>query len=131
MKVRELSDSTVCVGVSNPDPSNNWATKLEDEWIKHGFVEKNNLLSREVQFIWHVFPGASTLEIKKNIQKYLNGQTPEFFDERIIFMSMSKNIVWTGKKWQHLLSNLSQDTGASRGPGQKGRGRKQVPTNLN
>ena len=32
MKAHVFSDSTLCVGVSNPDPSKNWATKLEDVW---------------------------------------------------------------------------------------------------
>ena len=48
MKVHVLSDSSLCVGVSNPDPSNNWATKLEDVWDEHGFVETLNLAAREV-----------------------------------------------------------------------------------
>ena len=29
-KVHVFSDSALCVGISNPDPSNNWATKLDD-----------------------------------------------------------------------------------------------------
>ena len=51
MKVHVLSDSTLCIGVSNPDPSNTWATKLEDVWNEHGFVEILNLAAREVRFI--------------------------------------------------------------------------------
>ena len=39
MNSRVLSDSTMCVGVSTPDPSNNWATKLEGVWNEHGFDE--------------------------------------------------------------------------------------------
>ena len=74
MKVHVFSDSTLCVGVQNPDPSNNWTTKLEDVWNDHGFVEKLHLAAREVQFIWHISP---TLDIKKRIQKYLNWQHPE------------------------------------------------------
>ena len=35
MKVHVFSDSTMCVGISNPDPSNNWATKLDDVWNEH------------------------------------------------------------------------------------------------
>ena len=51
MKVHVLSDSTLCVGVSNPDPSNNWTTKLEDVGNEHGFVEQMNVAAREVRFI--------------------------------------------------------------------------------
>ena len=52
-------------------------TKLKDARNEQGFVEKNNLAAREVQFVWHVSPGASALDIKKNIQKDLNGQNPQ------------------------------------------------------
>ena len=46
MKVHALSDSTLCDGVSNPEPSNNWVTKLEDVWNEHGFVQKFNLAAQ-------------------------------------------------------------------------------------
>ena len=42
MRVHVFSDFTLCVGISNPDPSNNWATKLEDAWNEHGFAENLN-----------------------------------------------------------------------------------------
>ena len=80
---------------SNPDPSNNQATTLEDVWSEHGFVVHFYSAAREVQFIWHVLPGASAFEIIQHIQKYLNKQNPESFDERIIFMSMFNDIEWT------------------------------------
>ena len=51
MKVHLLSDSTLCVGISNPDLRNNWATKLDVVWNEHGSDEKWNLAAREVQFI--------------------------------------------------------------------------------
>ena len=72
--------------------SDNRATKLEDEWNEHGFVENLNLPAREEQLIWHVLEGASTLDIKKHFQRYLNEQNPELFDERIIFMSVRREI---------------------------------------
>ena len=83
MKVRVFSDSTLCVGVSNPDPSNNWSTK---------FVEQLNLTAPQVQFIWHVLPGASTVDTKEHSQNHLNGKNPNHFDERIIFMSMFNKV---------------------------------------
>ena len=80
-----FSDSTSCVGISNPDPSNNWATTLDEAWNEHGFAKKKRTWH---EVIWHVLPGAPTLNIKKHIQRYLNGQDPESFEDRIIFMSM-------------------------------------------
>ena len=41
MKVHVFSDSTLCVGVSNPHPSKKWATKLEDVWNEHGIYRTN------------------------------------------------------------------------------------------
>ena len=57
---------------SNPDPSNNWSTKLQDVWNEHGFVEQLNFPAREVQFIWHVLASASTVDIEKHFQNFLN-----------------------------------------------------------
>ena len=143
MKVRVFSDSTLSVGVSNPDPSNSWTTKLEDVWNEHGCVETLNLATREVQFIWHILPGASTLDIEKHIQRYLNGQNPESFDERILSYSclcsstlngqrkaIQKLVCTMPKRWQHLRPNSSQDTSVSWSPRQKMRGGTQNPTNF-
>ena len=88
MKVDVFSDCTLSVGVSNPDPSNNLATHLEDVWKEHGCVEKMNLVAREVNLIWNILPSGSTLDIKKHVQRYLGEQNPESFEHRIIFMSM-------------------------------------------
>ena len=82
-----FSDSALCVGVSNPDLPITGQPKMEDVWNEHGFVETINFAAREVQNIWHVFPGASTADIKKHIQKCLNGQKPQNY-EMIIFMSL-------------------------------------------
>ena len=71
-----------------------WATKLEDVWNEHGFVENLNLAAREVR---HVLRGASTIGIRRHVQDYLNGKNPEFFDEGIIFMSVFNDIEWTKK----------------------------------
>ena len=79
MKVHVFSDSTLCVGISNPGPSNNCATILDEVWNEHRFHETLNLAAREEHFMWHVLSGASTLDIKKHIQKYLNGQNPDIF----------------------------------------------------
>ena len=66
-------------------------------WNEHVFAEKLNLAAREVQFNSHVLPGASTLDIKNNIQTHLNWQSPDSFEDRIILMSMLNDIEWTQK----------------------------------
>ena len=69
MNVHVFSDSPLCVGVSNPDPSNNWVTQLEDVWNERGFAETLKFGSpRSAIYLAHT-PGASTLNIKKQIRK--------------------------------------------------------------
>ena len=65
MEVHAISDCSV----SNPDPSNNWAARLNEVWNEHRFDEKLNLAAREVQVIWSVLPGTGTTDIR-NIFKF-------------------------------------------------------------
>ena len=96
MKVLVFSDSTLCVGESNPDPSNNWATNLEhvmeQTWIwrkiEFGYPRGAIHLARATRCFYR---------IEEHIQKYLNGQNPESTDERITFMSMFDDIGRTDK----------------------------------
>ena len=44
----------LCVEISNLDPSNHWATELEDVWNEHRFAGHLNLSARGVRFIWRV-----------------------------------------------------------------------------
>ena len=96
-KVHVFSDSTLCVGISNPNLSNNWATILEDVLNEHGFDDQFNLAVREVQVAWHVDAGAHTIDIKKHIQTYLGERNPESSEDRIMIMSMVDDIELTKK----------------------------------
>ena len=58
MRVHEFADSTLRAGVSKPDPSNNWTTKLEDVRNETRIRWKMTLATREMQLMWHVQPGA-------------------------------------------------------------------------
>ena len=81
MIVHVFSDSTLCVGVSNPDPSHKWATKLEDAWNEHGVVEKLNLVVREIQVARTTncfFYGQ-----QETYSEIPERQNPESFDEGI------------------------------------------------
>ena len=61
---------------------------------------KMHLAAREVQCIWHVLPSASTIQIQEHIQNYLNGQNPEYLDERII-LHVNVQRHWMEKERQH------------------------------
>ena len=141
LKFRVFPDSTSRFGVSNPDPSNKWATQLEDVWNEHGFAEKLSLAAREVQFIWHVLPGASFLDIKKHIQRYLTGkiQNPLLGGSYSCLCSttldrqrkaIEKLVGTMPKKWQHWRPTSSQYTGASWSPRPKISGGTHIPPNL-
>ena len=54
MKVHALSDYSLCVGGWNPDPSNSWATKLDEVWNERGSDEKLDFADRDMLFVWHV-----------------------------------------------------------------------------
>ena len=95
MEVHVYSDATMRVGVSNPDPSNNRATCNE-----HGLVETLILAAREVQFILHVLPCASTINIMRHIRTYLNGQNPKVF-RRTDHVHVSVQRHWMAKGRQH------------------------------
>ena len=62
------------------------------KWRKYG---TNTDLTTEIQFVWHVLPGASTIDTNKLVQSRLNGLDPQLFEERTVFLSMFNDIDWT------------------------------------
>ena len=48
----------------HPDPSNNWATEVNDVRNKHRSDEQPEVPAEETEFVWHVPPGASTIRRK-------------------------------------------------------------------
>ena len=132
MKFHVFSDSTLCVGVSNPHLPNDCATKLEDVWNEHGLVENLNVGAREVlPFLTsrNMFRGIRKGKIQNplKIGSYscqcsttLNGRREAI-----------QNLVCTmPKKSQHLRPHSNQDTGASWGPRQKIRVGTEISTNI-
>ena len=105
-----------CVGVSNPDPSNNWTTKLEDVWNEHGFVENWSWqLQRRNSFGTH----HQALPHLTSRNKFRHNR-----------MGWMQKIVGTmTKRWQHLRHNSSPDTGASWSLRQRRRGGTGISTN--
>ena len=57
---------------------------MDEVWNEHGFDEQLNLAAREGQFIWLVYLGGHTTDIKKHIRTYLNGRNPESFEDKVI-----------------------------------------------
>ena len=82
-----LSDSTLCVGVTNSDPPNNWATKLDEVRNEHGFVEKSIWQPDKCDSCGTYYQVLLPFQIKKHVQDHLKGLTPEAFENGIIFIS--------------------------------------------
>ena len=48
-----------------------------------------------MEFEWNIFPGSTTLELVREVQKFMGKMgEPEQFQGRIIFMSMFNDIIW-------------------------------------
>ena len=81
-----------------------------------------NLSAREIQFVWHVLPGASKMLSESHIQIHLNGLDPLLFEERIIFLSLFRDSDWkqkgsekndvyaTPEKWQGFSVKFKPET---------------------
>ena len=122
MIVHMFSASSLCVGVSNSDPSKNWATQLEDAWNKLGFVEKlNQFILPRILWCFHSRRQEAYSVISEwansgifwmrgsdswQCSVTLNGQGKE----------IQKLVCTLPEKWWLLRPNSSQDTGASWGP---------------
>ena len=123
MKVH-VSDSILCVGVSNPNPSNNWATKWQPE--------KCDSFGTYLQLLR---PFKSRSILKKTwtckLQNLLMRESFSYLCSTTLngqWKAIQKPVCPTPSKWQHLRPNSSQDTGASCGPRQK---RRRVTGNSN
>ena len=48
-----------------------------------------------MEFEWNIFPGFSTLELVREVQKFMSKMgDPEQFQGRIVFMSIFNDITW-------------------------------------
>ena len=78
-RVHEFSDSVWCGGRHNCSLSDNWPEKSARVWNGTDVGEKIQLPGQEVQYTWHAFPSACTINTKNEIEKVLNGVRPDFF----------------------------------------------------
>ena len=113
IKVRVFSDSTLCVGFSQIKIH---PTVGQWKWTMYGTntdlskhetwqPEKCNAFGTYCQVLLVLTP-------RCNIQEYLNGQTPEFFDERIMFMSMFNDTGWTKRGNTEICLHNAKDLAA-------------------
>ena len=85
-KVYVFSDSAFCLGNVNQNPTSNTVWERKPDWF--------TIDGEPMEFEWNIFPGFSTLELVREVQKFMNKMgEPEQFQGRIIFMSMFNDII--------------------------------------
>ena len=74
-----------------------WKEQLEYFMGSTHHQEFNGIDGEPFEFEWYLFPGHTTVELLREIQmrKTTRGIKPEKFEDRIIFMSMYNDIVWS------------------------------------
>ena len=98
----------------------------------HTFRELQGLNGEPIDFEWKIFPGATALDILHEVQADLQGMhvTPENFSDRIIFMSMFKDMdlerkdnedssAVTSRKIKEYASKFNDGHWAFLGPGEE------------
>ena len=81
-----------------PTSTTVWERLLE--WFKDSsqYRTLDTIDGEPMEFEWKVFPGSTTLELVREVQKFIsNVGESEQFQGRIIFMSMFNDIIWGNK----------------------------------
>ena len=94
-KVRVHSDSVLCLEKMS-EANRRWENQEQNQQ-SNSYRELQGIAGEPIEFEWNIFPGLTSLEILQKIQKDLQDRNiePEKFEDRIIFMSMFKDIEWT------------------------------------
>ena len=95
-KVYVFSDSVLCLGKMNQKPTSNTAWERLLDWFKNSLQNRtlDTIDGEPMEFEWNIFPGFSTLELVREVQKVMSKMSePEQLQGRIIFMSMFNDIM--------------------------------------
>ena len=95
-KVYDFSDSVLCLGKMNQNPTSNSAWEQQLSWFKDSsqYRTLDTVTGEPVEFEWIIFPGFTTLQLVETVQKFMGKMgEPEHFQGRIIFMSMFNDII--------------------------------------
>ena len=95
-----FSDSVFCLGKVNQNPTSNTVWEQQLGWFNDSsqYRTLDTIDGEPMEFEWNIFPGFSTLELVREVQKFMNKMSePEQSQGRIIFMSMLNDITWWNK----------------------------------
>ena len=90
-KVHEFSDSVLCLGKVNQNPTSNTVWEQQLDWFKDlpQYRTLDTIDGEPMEFEWNIFPGFTTLQLIQQVRKFMNKMSePEQFHGRIIFMSI-------------------------------------------
>ena len=95
-KVYVFSDSVLCLGKVNQNPTSNSAWEQKVSWFKSSPQHRtlDTIDGEPMEFEWNIFPGFTTLQLINKVQEFIikMGDPPQF-QGRIIFMSMFNDIM--------------------------------------
>ena len=92
-----FSDSMLCLGKVNQNPTSNivWEEKLT--WFKSSpqYRTLDTIDGEPMEFEWNIFQSFTTLQLVQEVQEFMTKMgDPSQFKGRIIFMSMFNGIIW-------------------------------------
>ena len=90
-KVHVFSDSVLCLGKVNQNPTSNTVWEEQLEWFKDSpkYRTLDTIDGKPMEFEWNIFPRSTTLELVREVHKFMSKMgDPEQFQGRIIFMSV-------------------------------------------
>ena len=96
-KVYVFSDSVLCLGKMNQNPTSNTVWEEQLGWFKDSsqYRTLDTIDGEPMEFEWNIFPGFTTLELVREVHKFMSKMgAPEQFQGRFIFLSMFNDIIW-------------------------------------
>ena len=96
-KVYVFSDSVLCLGKTNQNPTSSTAWERQLDWFKDSsqYTIVETIDGEPLEFEWNIFPGLTALQLVDEVQMFMNKMSdPEQFQGRIILMSMFNDIMW-------------------------------------
>ena len=89
-KVHARSDSLLCLGrISHLAETNiKWKGQIQQFQQSNGYAELSGIDGEPIEFDWNIFPGFTSNEILRQIQKDLNARhvNPDRFEGTLLFM---------------------------------------------
>ena len=81
-KVYVFSDSVLCLGKMNQNPTSNTAWERQLDWFKDSsqYRTLDTIDGEPMEFEWNIFPGFTTLQLVQEVKQFMNkmGESEQF-----------------------------------------------------